>query len=73
MDRAIELDHLQKADVDLAKGRERVERQLELITRLTEHGHDVTAANSLLQTMRETLAVMEEHRRAILQELSRAM
>jgi len=44
-------------------------RVIEDFARLEVHGHDVTAANSVLQTMRQTLAVMEDHRRLILSEL----
>jgi hypothetical protein len=71
MDREIELEHLRKADADIVKGRERIERQQALVARLKRDGHDVSAAMALLQTMQETLAVMEEHRRTILAELRR--
>lgn len=66
----MELVHLRKAEVDIANACERIERQRELIARLQEHGHDLTAANSFLQTMRDLLAAMEEHRRLIVSELS---
>jgi hypothetical protein len=69
MDRAVEEEHLRKAEANIAQGRDRTERQTLLVARLEVHGHDVTAANSVLQTMRQTLAVMEDHRRLILSEL----
>jgi hypothetical protein len=69
MDRALELVHLHKAEVDIAKARERIECQIELIDRLREHGHDLATANALLQTMCETLAAMEQHREIIVKEL----
>jgi hypothetical protein len=68
MDRATELTHLRKAEEDISKAHERIERQC---ARLREQGHDVTAANSMLRTMRDTLAVMEAHRQLIEKELSR--
>ena len=71
IDRAIEEEHLRKAEADIAAARERIERQSELMTQMSAHGHDTTTAQELLQTMRETLAVMEQHREAILQELAR--
>jgi predicted nuclease with TOPRIM domain len=71
MDRATELTHLRKAEEDISKAHERIERQCALIARLREQGHDVTAANSMLRTMRDTLAVMEAHRQLIEKELSR--
>ena len=71
MDRATELVHFRKAENDIKEGRGRIERQNELIARLREQGHDLTAANSMLQTLHETLAVMEQHREMILKELAR--
>jgi hypothetical protein len=70
MERATELKHLKKAEADIAKGRERIERQIELIERMRQDGHDPGTANALLETMRQTLAVMEEHRLLIMKELS---
>jgi hypothetical protein len=71
MDRALELRHLHKAEEDISKARERIDRQRELIARLHEDGHDLTTANTLLQTMCDTLTVMKEHRELIMKELSR--
>jgi hypothetical protein len=70
MDRAMELEHLEKAQTDIAKGRERIERQIELVERLGRDGHDQSTATALLETMLQTLAVMEEHRLIIVKELS---
>jgi len=69
MDRAVEEEHLRKAETEIAQGRDRIERQTQLIARLAADGHDVTTAQSLLQTMRETLAAMEQHRQLIVSEL----
>ena len=71
MDRATELTHLRKAEEDIVKASERIDRQLDLIARLREGGHDLTTANAVLATMRDTLTVMKEHRELIEKELSR--
>jgi hypothetical protein len=71
MDRALELEHLRKANEDIANAHVRIDRQCELVARLQEHGHDPTMAESVLQTMRDSLAAMEEHHRLIVSELSR--
>jgi hypothetical protein len=70
MDQRLELSHLSKAEADIAGARERIQRQEALIAHLREHGHDISTAQSLLQTMRDTLILMEEHRALILDELS---
>jgi len=72
MDEQTELAHLRKAEFDIAKARERIARQEELIERLQAQGHDITAAQSVLHTMRDTLGAMEEHREVILQHLAAA-
>jgi hypothetical protein len=71
MDRAIEQEHLRKADADIAEARQRIERQHVLVARMAGNGHDTAMAKELLQTMRETLVAMEEHRDQIIKELSR--
>jgi hypothetical protein len=70
MERAMELRHLEKAQTDIAKGRKRIERQIQLVERLGRDGHDQSTATALLETMLQTLAVMEEHRLIIVKELS---
>jgi hypothetical protein len=71
MDRAIEQEHLRKADTDIAEARQRIERQHALVAHMAGNGHDTAMAKELLQTMRETLVAMEEHRDQIIKELSR--
>jgi hypothetical protein len=71
MDRAIEEEHLRKAEAGIAQAIDRIERQRQLIERMAADGHDVTTATSMLQTMQETLDVMKQHRQAILKELAR--
>lgn len=70
MDRQIELEHLRKADADIASGRRRIARQSKLIAELADRGHDVTTAKSVLLTMQDAMAIMEEYRRLILRELA---
>jgi hypothetical protein len=71
MNRSEELKHLRRADSEVAGARDRIQRQVTLIGRLEEHGHDVPAAQSVLQTMRQTLRLMEDHRELIIKELAR--
>jgi len=71
MDRKSELEHLRVADANIAAARERIERQISIVARLTEGGHEVTTAQAILQTMRDTLEAMEEHRRSIKKEIAR--
>jgi hypothetical protein len=69
MNRKTELEHLRQADAHIAAARDRVERQTVLVARLMECGHETTAAKSVLETMRDTLVVMQEQRRIIKKEL----
>ena len=69
MHRDIELEHLRKADATIAAALERVERQSSLVAQLTESGHETAIAASLLQTMRDTLQAMEQHRLTIRKEI----
>ncbi len=69
MQDAREVNHFRIAEEKLADARERVARQRELIARMVERGHDVIMAESVLVTMRETLAAMEKHYLIIVREL----
>jgi hypothetical protein len=71
MDRAIEQEHLRKAEADISEARERIERQRALVARMVEDGHDAIIAKELLETMRNSLAAMEQHRDQIIKELAR--
>jgi hypothetical protein len=70
MDQRSELSHLRKAEKDIADARARIKRQEQLVAHLEKDGHGTDTARSLLQTMRDTLSVMEEHRRLILDQLT---
>jgi hypothetical protein len=72
MDRTSELKHLRMADANIAAARDLIERQISIVTRLTEGGHEVATAQEILQTMRNTLEAMEEHRRSIKKEIARS-
>ena len=66
MDREIELEHLRQAEAGIAKGRERIKGQEAVVAKLSQGGHDVGTAISVLQTMQQALTAMEQHRRTIL-------
>lgn len=70
MDWRSEVAHLQKAEADIAEARVRIRRQEELVARLREHGLDISTAQSVLETMRDTLNAMEGHRQLILDHLA---
>jgi len=71
MNRQNELQHLWRADAGITEARDRVLRQMELINRLEARGHDVSAAKSVLLTMRDSVRLMEDHRAMIIRELAR--
>jgi hypothetical protein len=66
-----EREQLGKADRDIVEGEERITRQMVLIETMRLDGHDVTEAENLLLTLRETLAAWQAHREEILRELAR--
>lgn len=72
MDQQTERAHLRKAEADIASAREHIKRQEALLARLEDldHNKEAEVARSVLQTMRQTLRVMEEHRQIILDQLS---
>jgi hypothetical protein len=69
MHRDIEFEHLRKADATIAAALERIERQSSLVAQLAQSGHETAIAASLLQTMRDTLEAMEQHRLMIRKEI----
>ena len=68
---AKERNHLAKAERDIAEGEERITRQMLLIEKMRQDGHDATEAEKMLRTLRETLSAWQEHREEILRELAR--
>jgi|307.fasta_scaffold37631_3 hypothetical protein len=69
MHRDIEFEHLRRADATIAAALERVERQTSLVAQLRDSGHETATAASVLQTMHDTLAVMQQHRQIIEKEI----
>jgi len=63
--------HLAMADDNIADAEARIKHQRAIVAELEEHGHSSAAAQSVLQTMIEALAVMEDHRQLIKRELER--
>jgi len=68
---ALEREHLAKAERDIAEGESRVTRQMLLIERMRQDGHDTAEAEKLLLTLEDTLAAWQAHREEILRELDR--
>jgi hypothetical protein len=62
--------HLQEAERHIEEAEQRIARQRERVAALTRGGHHkaAAAADSILQTMIETLETLEEHRRIILRQ-----
>lgn len=61
--------HLEQANRHIAEATARIERQAEIVMRLSRDGHDATQAEALLQTFEQSLALAHEHRDRILQEI----
>lgn len=51
MDRATLQHHIEQAEDDAAAGRERVERQTEIVAGLESQGRDATLSRTLLDTL----------------------
>jgi hypothetical protein len=71
--RATALRHLELANRHVSQGRQRVDRQAALITRLERDGHDTKQGKMLLEEMKITLALQIEDRDRILENLARAI
>jgi hypothetical protein len=68
---ATERETLAKADQDITEGEERIIHQVDLIQRLHRGGYSVAAAETLLETLRQTLQTWREHRDEILRTITR--
>jgi hypothetical protein len=66
-----ELKALDKADADIKAANERIKRQSALVIELQHDGHDVSTAMNLLRLLRDTAAVMIEHREIIAGQIER--
>ena len=67
-----ELADLAAAERHIERGRDRVERQRELVRRLEQHGHDAVDAQKLLNIMESVLRTFEEHRDMIIAAVAAA-
>ena len=66
-------DHLAQADRHINEAETRISRQEIAIAERARTGRGTTAASSLLQTMRDTLALMHEHRKILLSQREQAI
>ena len=71
LDLATEKEHLAKAESDIAEGERRITQQTELIERLRRDDHNVGEAETLLETLRQTLRTWQDHRDLILVTIAR--
>jgi hypothetical protein len=66
-----EKDHLALANRHVAEGEQRVANQRTLIAKLVAGGHDTTLASELLQAMLESLTIMRQDQKLILDKVGR--
>jgi hypothetical protein len=57
--------HLARAEIHIAEGERRIDRQAALVARLRRSGQNAAQAEALLTTLRQTLASWQGHRDAI--------
>jgi hypothetical protein len=57
MNRGLVIKHLQQAERHVAEGKQRIERQRELVAKLTAQGHDTSSAIDLLTVFEQTQAM----------------
>jgi hypothetical protein len=67
---ANEVASLGKAERDIAEGESRITRQQMIVDELREQGEPVNKAEELLQSLKTTLAVWQDHRQLILQRIA---
>jgi hypothetical protein len=71
MDIELELKALAKAEEDIKRADERIERHEQLTEELRRDGHDISLAIELLAVLRDTRAAMLDHKRLIVENISR--
>jgi hypothetical protein len=69
--RAMYERHLAKANAAVAEGEGHLKKQRTIVAQLTADGRDVSEATALLNTLIETQAMHEEHRKTSLAEIDR--
>jgi len=70
MGRVQEQQHLAKAEADIAKANDCVERQHAIIAKLKDDGHPTDIAEKILATMLRSLNALEGYRKVILGALA---
>jgi Spy/CpxP family protein refolding chaperone len=70
MDREMIVEHLALAEQHVKEGEAIIERQRDLIARLTADGHDTAKANALLAQFIDTLRAQNEDRDRLQRELA---
>lgn len=70
MDRALEVQHLEEANVHIERARNIIIRQLDIINDLERHGYDLTTARFQLSGFEDAFITMEHHRRIILERIA---
>jgi len=70
-DLAMQVRHLEQAELHVAQGERHIARQEVLVTRLALHGHNVTEARKLLDNLYVSQALLTQHRDQIRKELER--
>ena len=71
MDRQMVLDHLALAEQHITEGKIIIERQLTLIAKLEQGGHDTTGSRELLTQFLHTQKMHEEDRKRLRRELAK--
>ena len=70
MDRAMEVLHLEEADVHIERAEDIIGRQLDIIEGLERNGRDLTSASIQLHGFEGALETMRHHRKIIVQRIS---
>ena len=65
VDAALERKHLAESNRHIAEATQRIILHRQRLTELERDGHDTSRSRDLLETMRETLTLMQTHRRQI--------
>jgi hypothetical protein len=64
--------HLARADQHIADLRDDITRQWQIIKELSQGGHPLRGAISMLTLLKTHLRIMERHRQSILDEIQKA-
>lgn len=67
-----DMEQLANTDREIARCRAHVERQRTLVAELKRDGRDTARASALLETLTQSLAAHEQHRRRICEKLDQS-